>query len=243
MTACLLGGNLCNTPKVETPAPESGSFHCVKWLFPNVWHSGLLPVPGMRGTPGLESVGAYWGAHTWASGHTTCPRLLTAVPPEGVCGTSGGFPGRQLQAEVRPPVRRALSLSAHPAPPPLQAFVVELLGRRFLLLLGFSVCFTACCVLTVALALQVRQLGLGRRQESSVHPLSPRLQYEGEDQNGLLAATTNQMPGDHLQAPGAPTPKQPTATDGRFSGGLWGVLPVGGARCPPPPDLAERLAL
>ncbi|XP_045331523.1 solute carrier family 2, facilitated glucose transporter member 5 isoform X1 [Leopardus geoffroyi] len=33
-------------------------------------------------------------------------------------------------------------------------FVVELLGRRFLLLLGFSVCFTACCVLTAALALQ-----------------------------------------------------------------------------------------
>ncbi|XP_012646925.1 solute carrier family 2, facilitated glucose transporter member 5 isoform X2 [Microcebus murinus] len=33
-------------------------------------------------------------------------------------------------------------------------FVVELLGRRLLLLLGFSVCFLACCVLTVALALQ-----------------------------------------------------------------------------------------
>ncbi|XP_004397678.1 PREDICTED: solute carrier family 2, facilitated glucose transporter member 5 [Odobenus rosmarus divergens] len=33
-------------------------------------------------------------------------------------------------------------------------FVVELLGRRVLLLLGFSVCFTACCVLTAALALQ-----------------------------------------------------------------------------------------
>lgn len=33
-------------------------------------------------------------------------------------------------------------------------FVVELLGRRFLLLLGFSICFTACCVLTAALALQ-----------------------------------------------------------------------------------------
>ncbi|GAB5574519.1 solute carrier family 2 [Prionailurus iriomotensis] len=33
-------------------------------------------------------------------------------------------------------------------------FVVELLGRRFLLLLGFSVCFTACFVLTAALALQ-----------------------------------------------------------------------------------------
>ncbi|KAF6111462.1 solute carrier family 2 member 5 [Phyllostomus discolor] len=32
--------------------------------------------------------------------------------------------------------------------------VVELLGRRSLLLLGFSTCFTACCVLTVALALQ-----------------------------------------------------------------------------------------
>uniref|UniRef100_A0A3Q1MSX8 Solute carrier family 2, facilitated glucose transporter member 5 n=1 Tax=Bos taurus TaxID=9913 RepID=A0A3Q1MSX8_BOVIN len=36
-------------------------------------------------------------------------------------------------------------------------FVVELMGRRFLLLLGFSVCFTACCVLTGALALQVRK--------------------------------------------------------------------------------------
>ncbi|KAK2503286.1 hypothetical protein MC885_011356, partial [Smutsia gigantea] len=33
-------------------------------------------------------------------------------------------------------------------------FVVELLGRRFLLLLGFSVCLIACCVLTAALALQ-----------------------------------------------------------------------------------------
>ncbi|XP_070101061.1 solute carrier family 2, facilitated glucose transporter member 5 isoform X3 [Equus caballus] len=35
-------------------------------------------------------------------------------------------------------------------------FVVEYLGRRALLLLGFSVCFIACCVLTVALALQDR---------------------------------------------------------------------------------------
>lgn len=34
--------------------------------------------------------------------------------------------------------------------------MVELLGRRLLLLLGFSICLTACCVLTVALALQVR---------------------------------------------------------------------------------------
>ncbi|XP_066874187.1 solute carrier family 2, facilitated glucose transporter member 5 isoform X4 [Kogia breviceps] len=33
-------------------------------------------------------------------------------------------------------------------------FVVELLGRRVLLLLGFSICFAACCVLTAALALQ-----------------------------------------------------------------------------------------
>ncbi|XP_036901210.1 solute carrier family 2, facilitated glucose transporter member 5 isoform X2 [Sturnira hondurensis] len=32
--------------------------------------------------------------------------------------------------------------------------VVELLGRRFLVLLGFSTCFVACCVLTVALVLQ-----------------------------------------------------------------------------------------
>lgn len=36
----------------------------------------------------------------------------------------------------------------------LAVFVVELLGRRLLILLGFSICFTACCVLTVALALQ-----------------------------------------------------------------------------------------
>lgn len=36
----------------------------------------------------------------------------------------------------------------------LAVFVVELLGRRCLLLFGFSICFTACCVLTVALALQ-----------------------------------------------------------------------------------------
>ncbi|XP_033084373.1 solute carrier family 2, facilitated glucose transporter member 5 isoform X2 [Trachypithecus francoisi] len=33
-------------------------------------------------------------------------------------------------------------------------FVVELLGRRLLLLLGFCICLTACCVLTAALALQ-----------------------------------------------------------------------------------------
>ncbi|XP_004425607.1 PREDICTED: solute carrier family 2, facilitated glucose transporter member 5 [Ceratotherium simum simum] len=33
-------------------------------------------------------------------------------------------------------------------------FVVEYLGRRFLLLLGFTICFTSCCVLTLALALQ-----------------------------------------------------------------------------------------
>ncbi|KAM8790121.1 solute carrier family 2, facilitated glucose transporter member 5-like isoform 1-T1 [Rhynchonycteris naso] len=33
-------------------------------------------------------------------------------------------------------------------------FMVELLGRRFLLLLGFLTCFTSCCVLTAALALQ-----------------------------------------------------------------------------------------
>lgn len=32
--------------------------------------------------------------------------------------------------------------------------MVELLGRRLLLLLGFSICLTACCVLTAALALQ-----------------------------------------------------------------------------------------
>ncbi|XP_049733789.1 solute carrier family 2, facilitated glucose transporter member 5 isoform X1 [Elephas maximus indicus] len=33
-------------------------------------------------------------------------------------------------------------------------FVVELLGRRLLILLGFSICLTACCVLTAALVLQ-----------------------------------------------------------------------------------------
>ncbi|XP_036855463.2 solute carrier family 2, facilitated glucose transporter member 5 [Manis javanica] len=39
-------------------------------------------------------------------------------------------------------------------------FVVELLGRRALLLLGFSVCFIACCVLTAALALQDMVTGM-----------------------------------------------------------------------------------
>ncbi|XP_012892718.1 PREDICTED: solute carrier family 2, facilitated glucose transporter member 5-like [Dipodomys ordii] len=34
-------------------------------------------------------------------------------------------------------------------------FVVELWGRRLLLLLGFSTCFSACVVLTIALVLQV----------------------------------------------------------------------------------------
>ncbi|XP_045155143.1 solute carrier family 2, facilitated glucose transporter member 5 [Echinops telfairi] len=33
-------------------------------------------------------------------------------------------------------------------------FVVELLGRRLLILLGFAICFTACVVLTIALVLQ-----------------------------------------------------------------------------------------
>uniref|UniRef100_A0A452F6E3 Solute carrier family 2, facilitated glucose transporter member 5 n=1 Tax=Capra hircus TaxID=9925 RepID=A0A452F6E3_CAPHI len=49
-------------------------------------------------------------------------------------------------------------------------FVVELMGRRFLLLLGFSVCFTACCVLTGALAMQVRKVGPGVHQLLGVSP-------------------------------------------------------------------------
>lgn len=40
--------------------------------------------------------------------------------------------------------------------PHLQIFVVEFWGRRALLLLGFSTCTISCVVLTVALALQVR---------------------------------------------------------------------------------------
>nr|KAF6380356.1 solute carrier family 2 member 5 [Myotis myotis] len=36
----------------------------------------------------------------------------------------------------------------------LAVFVVEVLGRRMLLLLGFSICCSACCVLTAALVLQ-----------------------------------------------------------------------------------------
>lgn len=39
-------------------------------------------------------------------------------------------------------------------------FVVELWGRRLLLLLGFSTCLTACIVLTVALALQSTVAGM-----------------------------------------------------------------------------------
>lgn len=54
----------------------------------------------------------------------------------------------------------ALALEPHAPPPGLpllpQVFVVEFWGRRRLLLLGFSTCFLACVVLTVALVLQVR---------------------------------------------------------------------------------------
>lgn len=44
--------------------------------------------------------------------------------------------------------------------PHLQVFVVELWGRRLLLLLGFSTCLTACIVVTVALVLQVRSAAI-----------------------------------------------------------------------------------
>ncbi|XP_005607543.2 solute carrier family 2, facilitated glucose transporter member 5 isoform X4 [Equus caballus] len=52
-------------------------------------------------------------------------------------------------------------------------FVVEYLGRRALLLLGFSVCFIACCVLTVALALQVPSRRCSSRRSSFSPPGRP----------------------------------------------------------------------
>ncbi|XP_036601841.1 solute carrier family 2, facilitated glucose transporter member 5-like [Trichosurus vulpecula] len=42
----------------------------------------------------------------------------------------------------------------------LAVFIVELLGRRLLLLIGFSICFLACVVLTVALSLQDTVTGM-----------------------------------------------------------------------------------
>uniref|UniRef100_A0A8C9QGK2 Solute carrier family 2, facilitated glucose transporter member 5 n=1 Tax=Spermophilus dauricus TaxID=99837 RepID=A0A8C9QGK2_SPEDA len=82
---------------------------------------------------------------------------LCAAPRKRVCGWPG-FP--TAAAPSRGAARPGRHLVAPPEPTssllqtPLQVFVVELWGRRRLLLLGFSTCFMACAVLTVALALQ-----------------------------------------------------------------------------------------
>lgn len=129
------------------PRPQPQSSLC-EWRF-------LEPLP-VQGPP-----------HEGARGPQDCavlgPLAIQGHAPggtEGVCamggrgascqGRSGPGCGGGRLAAPEPPLSPA---------PALQVFVVELLGRRILLLLGFSICFCACCVLTVALVLQVRGCG------------------------------------------------------------------------------------
>ena len=122
--------------------------------------------------------------HMYTGGHVTHQALLTAAPSEvGVWdgpgasswGSSSQGCGWTTRAHPTSCLAGAgLLIAAASFAPSLQVFVVEYLGRRALLLLGFSVCFIACCVLTVALALQVRKLGpTWRRPEARAVSLSP----------------------------------------------------------------------
>lgn len=117
-----------------------------------------LPVPGPQRDGGKRGP---WPsrAHPGGARRMGCPHKLPLQ--KRPCGTGGELPemaapgtgGAARRAPARPG-RVSLLLFLRP---PRQVFVVELLGRRCLLLFGFSICFTACCVLTVALALQVRR--------------------------------------------------------------------------------------
>lgn len=92
---------------------------------------------------------AIQGHAHWAGGppKPPTPATMHGSSREG-CGWNPRPTGLPVGCRAPEPPHSPLLL-------PLQVFVVELLGRRALLLLGFSVCFIACCVLTAALALQV----------------------------------------------------------------------------------------
>ena len=110
-----------------------------------------------------------------------------------LCGTwKWGCPGRRIWAGMWRGVGHGLLSLPLFLALSLQIFVVELMGRRFLLLLGFSVCFTACCVLTGALALQVR------KAEPGVQPSTWALLC-------MLIIMMSQLLGSALHLPQQPT--------------------------------------
>lgn len=142
-----------------------------------------------------------------------------------LCGRGGDLPGkaalgRGAAGQPGPPPRWDAGLLSLPLSlaPSLQIFVVELLGRRFLLLLGFSICFTACCVLTAALALQVRKAGPGGQTPT------PRPVTHAHYHDAWV----------HLQSPPQPQPPTTPPTFSLSSSGIQGALPVeGGSRRSP----------
>ena len=127
-------------PKMETgPHRPLWKLRRETWLFSNVSHWGPPPVPG----PPRDK----WGPWTGQCGG---PLAIQGHTHTHTHTRAGGRTGEVSRLSL--PLFLALSL---------QVFVVELLGRRVLLLLGFSICCTACCVLTAALALQVRKVRPG----------------------------------------------------------------------------------
>lgn len=117
--------------------------------------------------------------HQWLGTHSSWPLKSWLRDSQGYsCDSSLPLVG--VLCPMRTP-RSSQSSSPH-----AQIFVVELWGRRFLLLIGFSTCLTACVVLTIALALQVRStvliLHLGNPREGGVTSRKER----GEILSGLF---------------------------------------------------------
>lgn len=150
-------------PLPPRPSPKASTVCCGS---PSPWKP--LPVPGPqrdRSKWGLWTEQCHGplatrGHTPGGTRHMGCPHKLPLQKQP--CGTGGELPETAApgtgRAGPRSPARPGLlSVPALPSPLPCQVFVVELMGRRLLILLGFSICFTACCVLTVALALQVRR--------------------------------------------------------------------------------------
>lgn len=138
----------CGSPSPRKPLPVPGAQRDrSKW---GLWtEQGRGPLATRGHTPG--------GAR-----RTGCPHKLppseAALWDRRRAPRVGSSRHRRGWTAGRRQGRGLLSPAALPSPS-RQVFVVELLGRRLLILLGFSICFTACCVLTAALALQVRRGG------------------------------------------------------------------------------------
>lgn len=149
----------CGSPSPRKPLPVPGAQRDrSKW---GLWtEQGRGPLATRGHTPG--------GAR-----RTGCPHKLppseAALWDRRRAPRVGSSRHRRGWTAGRRQGRGLLSPAALPSPS-RQVFVVELLGRRLLILLGFSICFTACCVLTAALALQVRR---GGTEEDRARPPPP----------------------------------------------------------------------